>query len=337
MCAEPSPATWRSAIAPWPCLWILSMNRLFAFAVIALLSIAPALAETVTVTSHAYKTECTEEDNVFITFTARRLKSFLIEAQHPPYIGSIVKDSFDPDFSNCHFGPAPVPTGRHFTKRKFILWENADYVMEGNTDEYFWRDTDVPVIVGAKTDLNVHLIQFYKKRPDGKQDQVLVIYPTDGHWRLKPLPVPRLDYNVYGVSFLIGPVVATVPHKPYVDYREVRFDPATLTFHMIFARGGEASVRIVEISQRATAVEVTFAGNVPEDAPFAAMRSMFVTPGKADVGEVRYRDPGGAEHTVPIDRFDEAAVTGVVFTRSVVSLHNTSAPDMAYRDFTFAP
>jgi len=296
---------------------------------------AAAAAGAVEVRNDTYPTQCAEEDNVFLTLHAERLSAFRFEATHPAYIGEVRVDSYQPDFTNCHFGPTPPETGPFFTPRQFVMWESADHVMVFNTDRHFWRPRSVPVRVGGRTEENIHLIQFYRKRPNGHRDQVVVLYPTDGHWRLKPLPVPHLDYNVYGASVLVGPVEAYDRRKPYVDYTDVVFDPATLTFTVRFDRGGSATLRVAEVSRERTALDVAFDAAVPSSHAFAALRSMYVTADNADIATTRYRAPDGAVREVAIGERLTTPVTDLVFARTVVSRHNTSAPDQGFRAFAF--
>jgi hypothetical protein len=311
---------------------------LVAIAVAALAPLAAAGQATVTVESRAYATRCAEEDNVFVTLTASRLASFRVEGAHPSYIGELRRDSFDPDFTDCHFGPTPPPGGPLFTPRQWVLWENAEWRLVANTDRHFWRARDVPVRIGDRTESNVHLLQFYRLRPGGgpdprNHDQVVVLYPPDGHWRLKPLPVPHLGYGVYGTSLLLGPLEGEDRRRPFVDVASVVFDPATLTFRLTFARGGSATMRVAEISRERTALEVAFDADVPLDRPFAAIRSMFVTADNSDTAQVVWRGADGAAHTNPILDFTRADVREVRFARSVVSRHNSSAPDTLFSGF----
>jgi hypothetical protein len=302
---------------------------------LALFFASSAAATVVRVDNATYPTRCAEEDNVFLTLGAPNLAGFRVEATHPAYIAEILRDSYDPDFTDCHFGPTPPAEGPFFTPRQFVMWETDEWVMVGNTDRHFWRKVDVPVRWQGREENHVHLIQFYRKRADGRRDQVLVLYPADGHWRLKPLPVPHLDYNVYGASILIGPLEAEDRRKPYVAYTDVAFDAATLTFAVGFVRGGRATIRIDSVTRERTAIEVWIGSGAPTDRPLAAMRSMFVAPDNADVGEAIYVDATGRRRTEVIKDFTSAMVTDILFGRSVVSRHNTSAPDNAFRGFVF--
>lgn len=312
------------------------VRSLGALMLIIGLTVAVGAGEgTVTVENQTYPTRCAEEDNVFITLGAPDLAGFRVEATHPAYIAGVTHDSFDPDFTDCHFGAEPPPGGPLFTPRQFVMWEDERHVMVGNTDRHFWRDVDVPVRWQGRSESHVHLIQVYAKRADGRRDQVLVLYPADGHWRLKPLPVPHLDYNVYGASILIGPLEAQDRRKPYVAYTEVTFDPATLTFRFGFVRGGTGSVRIAAIDRERTAIEVEVEGVTERERPLAAMRSMFVTEDNADVGFQRWIDAAGVTRRAPVKDAGTVRASDILFGRDVVSRHNTSAPDNAFRAFRF--
>jgi hypothetical protein len=63
--------------------------------------------------------------------------------------------------------------------------------------------------------------------------------------------------------------------------------------------------------------------------PFAALRSMFVAVDNADVAEVA----ADALAKVPVMKFRRAAVSEFWAGRTQPSRHNTSAPDMVFRDF----
>jgi hypothetical protein len=70
------------------------------------------------------------------------------------------------------------------------------------------------------------------------------------------------------------------------------------------------------------------------DLPFAALRSMFVTEINNDVAQLGWRVKGGQswERTGIMD-FKRASAVEVWTGRLVPSRHNTSAPDMVFRDF----
>jgi hypothetical protein len=74
------------------------------------------------------------------------------------------------------------------------------------------------------------------------------------------------------------------------------------------------------------------------DQPFAALRSMFVTDGNADVAQVGWRSKDSPAWTqMPVMYFKSAAATDLWAGRTAPSRHNTSAPDMIFRDFSAVP
>jgi hypothetical protein len=170
---------------------------------------------------------------------------------------------------------------------------------------------------------------------DGRADEVLVLYPADGYWRARPLPPPNLRWSAYGSSFLIGPV-ETGP-RPLVDIREVAFDPETRTFTLQFARGGGATLKLDRLDQERIVLDVKLDPPVA-DGPFAALRSMFVSEGNSDVAHVGWRGEGSdAWRQEPVMDFKRARAAEIWAGRLVPSRHNTSAPDMVFRDFKAAP
>ena len=68
--------------------------------------------------------------------------------------------------------------------------------------------------------------------------------------------------------------------------------------------------------------------------PFAALRSMFVTEANSDVAHVAWRgkgDKGWREE--PVMSFSRGNAVELWAGRITPSRHNTSAPDMIFRDF----
>jgi hypothetical protein len=170
---------------------------------------------------------------------------------------------------------------------------------------------------------------------DGRADEVLVLYPADGYWRARPLPPPNLRWSAYGSSFLIGPV-ETGP-RPLVDIREVAFDPETRTFTLQFARGGGGTLRLDKLDQERIVLDVALDPAVA-DQPFAALRSMFVSEGNSDVAHLGWRGKNSdAWRQEPVMDFKRARAAEIWAGRLAPSRHNTSAPDMVFRDFKAAP
>jgi hypothetical protein len=272
-------------------------------------------------------TLCAETDNVYLKLTSAAVRQFTIEATHPAYAGTIVADRTAPDFRNCDMSADPVHRAE---PRRITIYETGDLQLVGHTFPSFWRPNAVPVRVGARVETGLHLLQLFTKFKE-RTEEVLVLYPADGYWRARPLPPEHLSYSAYGSSFLIGPVETA--GRPFVDIREVSFDPATRTFRLAFARGGEATLRLDVADREHIALDVTFDRAI-EARPFAALRSMFVTEINADAAQVAWRVPGGkAYETAPITSFGRADALEVWAGRRLPSRHNTSAPDMIFRAF----
>jgi hypothetical protein len=290
---------------------------------------ADALA--IDVVNESEPTRCAEKDNVYLQLQSAAVRRFTIEAVHPAYVGTIVMDRWAPDFSHCDMASDPA---FKFEKRRVTLYETEEWWLVGLTFESFWRPNRVPVRVGDRVESGFHLLQLWTWR-DGRADEVLVLYPADGYWRARPLPPPNLRWSAYGSSFLIGPV-ETGP-RPLVDIREVAFDPQTRTFTLQFARGGSATLRLDKLDQERIVLDVALDPAVA-DRPFAALRSMFVSEGNSDVARVGWRGKDSdAWRQEPVMDFKRAHAAEIWAGRLAPSRHNTSAPDMVFRDFKAAP
>ncbi len=311
---------------------IVEIAAIAAFATLS--SLATARAEPISVDVHnkSYVTKCAEEDNVYYTLTSAKVAGFTIEAKTPAYVDTIVRDRQAPDFSGCNFGHSGGADGvSHYTPPTATLWEDGEYVLKGVVYPDFWRPTVVPVTVGKLTQNFLHLVQLWRKTATGPVE-FLVFYPQDGYWRLKALPPFRMREVAYGSSFLIGPVEEST--RPFVAYKSVAFDPATLAFTLEFARGGKAVVTLKEIEVGKAGVDVAFDGVDLGKTPFAALRSMYVAPGNADTAETVVRaTPGAAETSTVVVDWKDGQAADVAFRRSLPSSHNTSAPDVGFRDF----
>jgi hypothetical protein len=294
---------------------------------------APKAAEAlaVDVVNASEPTLCAEKDNVYLKLISPQVHGLVIEAVHPAYIGTILVDRWAPDFTNCDMSADPVYT---FQKRRLTIYETEDWWLVGLTFPSFWRPNQVPVRVGERVESGFHLLQLWTWR-DGRADEVLVLYPADGYWRARPLPPVNLRWSAYGSSFLLGPI-ENEP-RPFADIRAVTFDPASLSFALDFARGGGLTLRVQKLDQERIVLDASFAAPVA-DRPFAALRSMFVTEGNADVAHVGWRTVRSQSWVrAPIMEFSRASVAELWAGRLVPSRHNTSAPDMVFRDFKAAP
>src|SRR5215468_1540903 len=271
-------------------------------------------------------TLCAETDNIYLKLTSGAVRRFTIEAIHPAYAGTIVADRTAPDFRNCDMSTDPVHRAE---PRRVTIYETNNLQFVGYTFSSFWRPNNVPVRVGARVETGLHLLQLFTKYRE-RTEEVLVLYPADGYWRARPLPPEHLSYSAYGSSFLVGPIETA--GRPFVDIREVSFDPATQSFRLVFVGGGEATLGLEVADREHITLYVTFDRAI--EGPFAALRSMFVTETNADVAQVAWRAPGGkAYEAAPIMSFRRADALELWAGRRLPSRHNTSAPDMIFRSF----
>lgn len=288
---------------------------------------ALAAPPEVQVSNQSRPTLCAEEDNVDLRLSGpvRHLK---IEAQHPAYIGTLVEDRFAPDFTDCAFAAeatsAPEPV-------RMTIYEGQGWQLIGHRFAKFWRPADVPVKVGTQEWHDLQLLQLWT-RVDERAEEVLVLYPKDGYWRARPLPPKRLGWSAYGTSFLVGPVEED--GRPFVDIAAIHFDIETKSFTLDFRRGGSAKVALQDLSRDRIALDVGFTAEPPPGLPFAALRSMFVTASNADGAEIALLPPGGPGWIeAAVMSFTGGKAAAVTLRRSLVSRHNSSAPDVTLKEF----
>jgi hypothetical protein len=274
-------------------------------------------------------TLCAEKDNIYLKLASPEVRQFKIESVHPNYIGTIVVDRSAFDLHNCpDLAAAPYITEK---PRRITIFENAEWQLIGHTIPNFWRKTIVPVRVGDRVESGTQLLQLWNRAND-RAEEVLVLYPQDGYWRARPLPPKNLSWSAYGSSFLVGPI--EMKERPIVDIKEVVFDPVTKTFRLQFTRGGSATIRLEKLDIERQVLDVILDPPVGGDLPFAALRSMYVTEINNDVAHLGWRTKGAKrwERSLLMD-FTRASAVEVWAGRLVPSKHNTSAPDMWFRDF----
>jgi hypothetical protein len=303
-----------------------------AASIALLASSASAAPLAVEVVNASEPTLCAEKDNVYVQLRSAEVRRFTIVAEHPAYAGTIVVDRSAPDFRNCDMAGDPAFRAE---PRRVTIYETGDLQLIGYTFPSFWRPNTVPVRVGDRVEPGLHLLQLFIKYRQ-RTEEVLVVYPADGYWRARPLPPPHLGYSAYGSSFLVGPVEMT--GRPFVDIKDIAFDPATLTFHLAFARGGDASLHVAGVDEERITLEIKLDPAIEAARPFAALRSMFVTETNADVARTGWISPGSqAYEAAAVMDFRRATALEFWAGRRLPSRHNTSAPDMIFRDFSVAP
>ncbi len=301
---------------------------------LALIAVWPALAQTaeplaVDVTNASEPVLCAEKDNVTLNLTSKDVRRFRIEAAHPAYIGTLQRDSFEADWTGCTAKGDPTPGPPQPPKRKTI-YEDIDMWVVGLTFPTFWRPATATVRIGDRVEKGLHLLQVWMIRPMGGEE-VLVLYPQDGYWRLRPLAPAGMAPTAFGSSFLVGPV--ELDQRPIVRIKEIAFDPKARSFKLDFERGGSATVRMATTNQNRHTLEVAFDKPV-EGRPFAALRSMYVTDFNNDVARVAVRESGAKGWREDgIMAFKRATATDLWSGRVSPSRHNTSSPDMVFNAF----
>jgi len=283
----------------------------------------------VEVTNASEPVLCAEKDNVTLNFASPEARKFRIEALHPAYVGALREDRFQPDFTAC-----PQELSKQTTEvrppRRVTFYEDVETWLTGYTFTNFWRPHDIPFRVGDRVERGLHVVQLWVRRNE-RAEEVLVIYPGDGYWRIRPLPPQHLGWSAYGSSFLLGPV--ETEGRPIVRISEIAFDPATMTFRLAFAAGDGATIRIEKLDRERLALDVELDRAVTGK-PFAALRSMYVTESNNDVARVALREENAKGwREEPIMGFKAARATDLWAGRLAPSRHNTSAPDLTFSRF----
>jgi hypothetical protein len=289
---------------------------------------AAADALAIDVVNQSEPTLCAEKDNVYLKLQSGEARHLTIEAVHPAYVGTIMVDRWAPDFSKCEKSNDPV---FKFQPRRVTIYETQEWWLVGLTLDSFWRPNQVPVRVGSRVENGLQLLQLWTWR-DGRADEVLVLYPADGYWRARPKPPANLRWSAYGSSFLIGPVEAEP--RPFVDIEGLAYDPTTMTFTLNFVRGGSATLRVEKLDDERIVLDVNLSQTLGAQRPFAALRSMFVSEGNSDVARIGWRaKESQVWRQESVMEFKRANAAELWTGRLVPSRHNTSAPDMVFRDF----
>ncbi|MFL5053962.1 MAG: hypothetical protein ACJ8DE_01790, partial [Microvirga sp.] len=147
---------------------------------------ASAADLAVEVTNASEPVACAEKDNVTINLASSEVRRFRIEAVHPAYAGALRDDRFAPDFTAC-----PQELSRETTEvrppKRVTFYEDVETWLTGYTFTNYWRPHDIPFRVGDRVERGLHVVQLWVRR-DERAEEVLVIYPGDGYWRIRPLP-----------------------------------------------------------------------------------------------------------------------------------------------------
>ena len=196
---------------------------------------------------------CAEKDNVAINFASPEVRNFKIEAAHPAYIGGLRQDRWEPDWTACEDISAETSAAPAWNKTTF--YEDVEMWLTGFTIPNFWRKSDVTFRVGNRVEKNIDLVQLWVRKNE-RAEEVLVLYPSDGYWRVRPLPpaASRLER----LWFLVPDRPRGGAGPPIVDLKEVTFDPKTKSFSLIFANGGRATVALDTLDYERLSLDVKF-------------------------------------------------------------------------------
>jgi hypothetical protein len=301
--------------------------RIFVVLLAVLYSGIAQAGTTAHVENATKPTRCAETDNVYMKFSGAGISHFTIEARHPSYLHAMAKDENAPNFTACDQTHDP---SFRFEPLDTVLFQDDEYRLVGHRYPTFWRPQSVDFRIGDTVTNGLHLIQLLRKMKDGRWIELLVLYPPDGYWRLKPLTPEGMAETLYGSSFLIGPIAED--GRPYLALSSVTFDRKTLSFHLGF-RTGKGVLRVTETSTEHTVVSVDLPP-ASGSAPWAALRSMFVSPTMADATFVTAWPVGQDAQTARVMDFEAADALSVMFGRPFPSHHNTSAPDLIFGNFT---
>lgn len=332
-------ATRRTAVptrSPVGCVgaWLVAVAALIGLLPPSATAADSASPLAVDVTNRSEPVACAEKDNVTLEFGSPTVLGFRIEAAHPSYAGSIARDSFAADWTACDMRHDPAHASGVKVPTRRTIWETPDLWLVAWTFPNYWRPATAMVRVGNRVERGVHLLQLWTIRPMGGEE-ILVVYPQDGYWRIRPLAPEGRAPTAFGSSFLVGPV--EVDGRPLVALDEIVFDPVRRSFGLKFKRGGSASLRLAKFDREQTTLAVSFDRPVT-GRPFAAMRSMYVTEFNNDVARVAVSRPGEQGWTqAPVMGFTGGKISRLWAGRHTVSRHNTSSPDMVFDGFTTAP
>jgi hypothetical protein len=233
----------------------------------------------VSVTNGSEPVLCAEKDNISIEFTSPDVRGFRIEAAHPAYITSIQRDSFEADWTDCDMSGDPVHHSDVKVPTRKTIYEEPDIWLVGWTMPTFWRPSTATVRIGDRVENGLHMVQVWVIRPMGGEE-VLVFYPQDGYWRMRPRAPAGLAPTAFGSSLLIGPI--EVDGRPLVRIKEIAFDPKARTFTLHYELGGSATLRMAHLDEHRHTLEAAFDTPI-SGRPFASLRSMYVTEFNNDV------------------------------------------------------
>ncbi len=284
----------------------------------------------VTIENRSEPVLCAEKDNVSLTFASPQVKQFRIEAAHPVYAPILREETSDPDWTACDFTGEAINVN---PPRRTTIYEDIEMWVVAHRNDTFWRPEKAKVRIGDKVYEGLHMLQVWTISHMGGEE-VLVLYPQDGYWRIRPRALPGRQPTTFGSSVLIGPV-GEDKGRLVVDIDEVSFDPKARSFTLKYRGGGSATIRMAKLDSERQRLDVTFDKSI-EGKPFAAMRSMYVTRLNNDVADVAVLAKGATGWLEePVMSFKGARdATDIWAGRTTLSRHNTSSPDHVFGAFS---
>ncbi len=276
---------------------------------------------------------CAEKDNVTVSFASKEVTRFRIEAAHPVYLSSGLRDNSEADWTACDMSADPVHVPST-PPRTVVVYEDSELRIIAYTFPFFWRPATATVRVGERVENNLHLLQVWLLGNNGPQE-VLAFYPQDGYWRPRPLTPPGLNTVSFGSSFLAGPI--ETKGRPFVAINEIAFEPASREFRLAFERGGSATLKITEANTNRIVLDIAFDRPITKG-PFAMLRSMYITEFNNDVARIALREQGTKGWREDnIMKFDGAIASEVWAGRLSPSRHNATSPDVVFDSFSDSP
>jgi len=263
--------------------------------------------------NHSTSTACAEEDNINVPIFAPRVDRYRIVATHPSYC-PCVYDGCPADFTNC----PPGSWGVADTCSK--IFDDGLTVVRVCTVGAWWRASSMDVSVNGGGSTSCHYVILHRRIADESSwPEVLVLY-EDGNLRIKPHPPAGATDVCYGSSVIVGP--ATLGPRPYADVEAVQITVGSSSVRLDVTYGGGETAAIDFTVDRTRAIADVATTGFPDHV--AVLRSMWVADGNSDVDSVET----AAGTKAILTGWTNLEASAWFFHRQVVSMHNTSAPDI---------
>lgn len=305
-----------------------------AVALALLTTTASGVPVHVAMSNGGLPTLCAEADNVATYLRHPAVTSFHIRATHPVY--PVLVEAKEPNFTDCDFTGDPVfPFAAPF--RTLIHHD-------GITDVVAVRDASnwIPSTMTAKGGLGqvsgVHHIAVYRQIADEPSSfpEILVVY-VDGNVRMKPQARPPLLDNVFGSSFLVGPISDL--GRPAAVVAGVEYVATQDAVRVTYVDGSTALLTFEAIDRMEFRIRVDLDRAHPGSTPeFFGLRSMYVSNTNCDVELAEFTHASGLTGQVVrvgavLAESDMRVERAWFGRRSETQSHNRSAPDIEVYGF----